>query len=95
MENQEIEQAHTEYHALVSAIQIDCQAEKEKTRQENSMECDRYIETHLEEPAGEITEKFALMLDADILKLRQEAAMLIDLEKTNLQNKIASILRHS
>ncbi len=95
MAAEQIEQAESEYHALVAAIQLDCQREKQKTREENRMELDHYVESHLEESASEISEKFALILEVDILKIRQQAALQIDAEKTKLQARLQEILRHS
>ncbi len=95
MSSEAIEKAHSEYHALVTAIQMDCQREKEQIRQDNKVEMDHYVESHLEEDASEIMEKFALILNADIEALRGDAAMLIDIEKTRLQTRLQEILRHS
>lgn len=94
-QNEQLEASDALYNKNVVRIQCNAQELKQEVREDNRMEMDHYVESHLEEDASEIMEKFNKILDADILRIRQEAALLIATEMDLHRDRIQSILRHS
>ncbi len=67
-------------HKNVAGIQLRTQELKQEVRQEHEAEFSRYVETHVDEPVWEVTEKFEKILEIEIQKIRETAALMIQTE---------------
>lgn len=89
----ELEKSEAIYHQHVAGIQLNAQSLKEEIRADNRAEMDLYVDTHLNESAGDILEKFTQILNIDIERVRRDVALLIAQEMDNLRKRNEEILR--